>query len=216
MRGVEVTGVYSHLARSDSDDQFTKLQLERFMAASEGGIMPPLQHIGNSGAVLNHPAAHLDMVRVGVLMYGLAPCSTPEGAENLRKMGIFPVLTLKTQVAHVKIIQKGESVGYGRGFTADREMEIATIPLGYGDGISRQLSNRGHAMINGMLCPIVGNVCMDQMMVASKSTKIGDEVTIIGEGIFSEDIAGWQGSINYEVLTALSNRIKREYLALGG
>ncbi|MCL2752943.1 MAG: alanine racemase [Defluviitaleaceae bacterium] len=211
-----IDGIYSHFAASESDPNFTKEQFAGFAAVAKG-LEIPNKHIANSGAVLHHPEYNLNMVRIGVLIYGLAPCSTPKGAEKLRKMGIMPAMTLKSRIGHIKTIAKGESVGYGRSFVADGDMQIATIPLGYGDGISRQLSNRGFVLIGGKHCPVVGTVCMDQLMVDATSTdaKAGDEVIFIGTQsnarITAEDIAGWQGSINYEVTTAISQRVQRFY-----
>ncbi|MCL2169587.1 MAG: alanine racemase [Defluviitaleaceae bacterium] len=207
---LNVQGIFSHLATSDSDPEFVMEQFEIFDNATKDlGI--PIRHIANSGAVLNHPSLCLDMVRVGVLMYGLAPCSTPAGAAELRELGILPALSLKSRVSQVKMIKTGESVGYGRNFVAKEDMEISTIPLGYGDGISRHLSNSGKVLVNGKFAPIVGNVCMDQFMVATEGARVYDEVVLIGEQISSEDVAGWQGSINYEVVTALSERLERVY-----
>jgi len=210
-----VEGICSHFAISDGCGDFTLEQFERFMAVvktlEDAGLAFSIKHISNSGAVLNHPEFSLDMVRVGVLMYGLAPCSSSAGADYLRARGILPVLDLKSRVAHVKMIRAGESVGYGREFVAREDMEIATIAMGYGDGISRGLSGRGHVLINGLLCPIVGTVCMDQLMVASVDAQAGDEVVFIGDGLSSEDVADWQDSINYEVVTAISQRVQRIY-----
>ncbi|MCL2235407.1 MAG: alanine racemase, partial [Defluviitaleaceae bacterium] len=214
---IQIEGIFSHFASSDSNPDFTKEQFECFnnviRRLEQLGLHIPIKHISNSGGVLNHPECNLDMVRIGVLMYGLAPCSTPEGAEKLAKMGILPALRFKSSVGQVKTIGAGESVGYGRSFVAERSMEVATIPLGYGDGISRQLSNKGYVMINGCKCPIIGSVCMDQFMVnvTGANAVHGNEVTIIGQGVSAEDVAQLQGSINYEVATGLSQRIQRQY-----
>jgi alanine racemase len=223
--GLNIQGIYSHLAASESDADFTREQFTHFsgiVADLKGlGLEIPIKHIANSGAVLRHPEFCADLVRVGVLVYGLAPDSTPEGAQELRDLGILPALSFKSRVGHIKTIKGGESVGYGRNFYAADTMEIATIPLGYGDGISRALSNRGKVLINGHFCPIVGNICMDQFMVnaTGAAASFGDEVTIIGEGgeqqkaaIYAENIAMWQKSINYEVTTSISQRVERGYL----
>jgi len=212
---LHVQGIYSHFATSDGCGVFALQQYDEFFELTnrlkQHGLDIPIKHISNSGAVVHHPELGLDLVRVGVLIYGLAPCSTPHGAAHLAKLGFKPVLSLKSRVAYVKMIRAGETVGYGRSFAAKREMQIATITAGYGDGVSRQLSNVGKVRINGRLCPIVGTVCMDQLMVACDDAKIGDEVTLIGDGISSEDVAGWQNSINYEVVTTISQRVQRIY-----
>ncbi|MCL2855776.1 MAG: alanine racemase [Defluviitaleaceae bacterium] len=214
---IYIEGIFSHFASSDTDPGFTDVQFRRFnnlvRRLEDAGLNIPIKHISNSGGVLNHPECNLNMVRLGVLLYGLAPDSTTQGAEKLAKMGILPILALKSRIVHIKIIVAMESVGYNRNFYAGKPTKIATIPLGYGDGVSRQLSNRGFVQIHGKLCPIVGNVCMDQFMVDATGLDIavGDEVTLIGEGVSAEQVAQWQGSINYEVVTALSGRIQRNY-----
>ena len=209
-------GIYSHFAMSDGCDDFTNQQFAQFIDIidhlKKQGVTFKIRHIANSGAVLEHPEFSLDMVRVGVLIYGLSPCSTSAGAKRLRDLGILPILSLKSHVAHVKMISAGESVGYGRTYIASHDMEVATIALGYGDGVSRALSNKGSVIINGTLCPIIGTVCMDQLMVASSGAKPGDVVTYIGEGQNSEEIATIQGTINYEIVTSISQRVIRKYI----
>jgi len=215
MPNIVIEGIFSHFASSESDPSFTAEQFQRFEAVcrklEDMDINIPIKHISNSGGVLCHPEYNLDMVRLGVLMYGLSPCSTIRGAEKLAKMGVLPALSLKASVGQVKSVEAGESVGYGRKYVADRPMEVVTIPLGYADGISRQLSGKGKVLINGVLCPFIGNVCMDQLMVdaTGANARNGDEVTFIGKGISAEQVADWQGSINYEVATSLSLRIQR-------
>jgi alanine racemase len=136
----------------------------------------------------------------------------------LRGLGIQPALTLKSRVAYVKTVKIGESVGYARNFTTKRDTVVATVPVGYADGISRQLSNKGKVLINGEVCDIIGNVCMDQLMVDATSANpaFGDEVVFIGHSgtrsIFAEDVAQLQASINYEVATSMSLRIPTYYL----
>jgi len=218
---IEINGMYSHFAASDSNAAFTTEQFSRFMNVlkklEQAGVHIPIKHISNSGGIINHPECNLDMVRCGVLVYGLAPCSTPEGAAQLANIGILPVLTLKSRVAHVKTVKNGESVGYSRNYNAKDDITVATIPIGYADGISRQLSNKGKVIINGKVCNIIGNICMDQLMVdvTGADAKLRDEVTFIGQdgsySISTEDIATMQGSINYEVATSMSLRIPTYY-----
>jgi len=220
--GVYIAGAYSHLATSDSDPAFVAEQLARFHSMTgrlEGaGVKFPLKHISNSGGVLNHPECNLDMVRCGILTYGMAPCSTPEGAARIEGLGFRQALTFKSRVGHVKTVRAGESVGYARKYFAGADITVATVLVGYADGLSRQLSNKGRVLINGHYCNIIGNICMDQFMVdaAGSGTAIGDEVIIIGrsggERILAEDVAGLQGSINYEVATALSMRGAKCYI----
>ncbi|MCL2576013.1 MAG: alanine racemase [Defluviitaleaceae bacterium] len=220
---ININGIYSHFTSSEADEEFTAAQFAMFATiVSEleinNGLEIPIKHISNSGAVLQYPEYNLDMVRLGVLVYGLAPCSTPKGAEGLAKKGIFPALTFKSRIGHLKTIKSGESVGYGRSFFATDDMQIATIPLGYGDGVSRQLSNAGYVLVGGKLCPIVGTVCMDQMMVDATDAdcKTGDEAVIIGNQgntiINAETISIWQHTINYEITTQISQRVQRIYI----
>ncbi|MCL2852977.1 MAG: alanine racemase [Defluviitaleaceae bacterium] len=223
---IEVGGIYSHFATSDSDAAsdlaFVKEQFSRFMNVLQtleaAGLCIPIRHISNSGAILNHPECNLDMVRLGTTMYGFSPCSTPEGVAELRKSGIYPVLTLKSRVAHVKTVKKGESVGYARNYTAKYDIVVATVPIGYADGIARLHSNNGKVLINGHFCDIIGNVCMDQLMVDSTGSgaKLRDEVVFIGQSgdhrITAEDVALLRKTINYEVATTLSLRIPTYYI----
>jgi alanine racemase len=223
MRYIQVDGIYSHLATSDSDAEFANEQFTRFSAVCHAlissGVYIPVKHISNSGAVLNHPSFNLDMVRCGIILYGLAPCSTPEGAKALAELGFKPALTLKSRISHIKTIRAGESVGYGRNFFATDDTVVASIPLGYADGISRKLSNTGTVLVNGKVCRIIGNVCMDQLMVnvTGANAALRGEVVFIGQDGWhtqtAEDIASLQGTINYEVATSLSLRLPTYYTA---
>jgi len=220
---IMIEGIYSHFAASDANPEFTKEQFARFMhiigvLENQKGLHIPIKHISNSGGILGYRECDLDMVRAGVLTYGLAPNSLTEGAKELSRLGFLPALTLKSRMAHVKTVRPGESVGYSRNFWPDREMCVASVPIGYADGLSRQLSNRGQVLINGVLCDIIGNVCMDQFMVdaTGADAKVRDEVIIIGESgdtrIWAEDVAAQQKSINYEVATSISERVTRFYV----
>jgi len=218
---LDVEGIYSHLATSDSNPAFTQEQFNHFAhilgIIKDFGLHIPIRHISNSGGILGFRHFDLDMVRSGVLTYGLAPNSLREGALELARLGFLPALTLKSRVAHVKTVKAGQSVGYGRNFFAQADMEVATVPIGYADGLSRQLSNKGKVLINGKYCNIIGNVCMDQFMVdvTGAAAKVRDEVIIVGtsgdEHIWAEDVGAWQGSINYEVATSISERVPRFY-----
>ena len=222
LKGITIEGIYSHFAASDANVDFTQEQFSRFMhiigTLEDFGLHIPIKHISNSGGILGYPECNLDMVRSGVLTYGLAPNSLAEGAEELARLGFVPALTLKSRVAHVKTVKAGESVGYSRNFVAKSDLRVATVPIGYADGLSRQLSNRGRVLINGIFCDIIGNVCMDQFMVdaTAADAKLRDEVIIIGESgknrILTEDVAKWQKSINYEVATSISERVARFYV----
>ena len=222
MEGVVAEGIYSHFAASDCNAQYTGEQFARFMhiidVLENHGLHIPIKHISNSGGILRYPQCNLDMVRSGVLTYGLAPNSLAEGAKELERLGFVPAMTLKSRVSHVKTVKAGETVGYGRNFSAGHDLRVASVPIGYADGLSRQLSNRGRVLINGTFCDIIGNVCMDQFMVdaTAADVRVRDEVIIIGRSndarIWAEDVAAWQKSINYEVATSISERVARFYV----
>ncbi len=218
MEGLTVEGIFTHFAVSDLPSQaFTATQAELFAKtvalAQEQGAYIPIKHCANSGAILNHPELHWDMVREGIMLYGEKPdaaCPDP---------GLKPVLTLKSVVAFCSKLHAGETVSYGRTFTAKQDIPIAVIPIGYADGYPRALSNQGWVSIDGHRCPIVGRVCMDQMMVdisACPEVKPGQEVTVIGgDGPSLTELADLCGTINYELMCAISVRVPRVYVSGG-
>lgn len=219
--GLEPEGIFTHFAVSDeAGDPFTFTQFQLFTELIDQlqaeGITFPIRHCSNSGAILNYPQMHLDMVRAGLILYGVFPTNVVEDFD------LRPAMSLKTTVANVKYVEKGTTVSYGRKFTAGRRMQLATIPVGYADGISRVLSGRISVIVNGTLAPVVGNICMDQCMVDISNipgVQIGDEVTIFGGNSdrwnLLERLADAWGTINYEVLCQISKRIPRIYLQEG-
>ena len=214
----EVKGVYSHLACADDPaSPMTQLQLERFHQAcahfTRIGAPMPLRHLANSGGVLHFPDTWLDMVRPGILLYGVLPDPGARATVVVR-----PALSLLSQVVYFKVVRAGQPVSYGATWTAACDTRVATIPLGYGDGYPRALSNRGQVLIRGQRHPIIGRVCMDQFMVdlgPDGTAYNGDDVVLIGrqggQGISVEDVARQADTIAYEVLTRLNDRIPREY-----
>jgi alanine racemase len=211
---ITIKGVYSHLADSDNrrDKRFTELQIRRFVDAcnfiSANYFGKFITHLLNSEGIANFSEAQFNMVRIGIGMYGVS--SNPELAKKLH-----PVVSWKSTVSQVKQIQKGESVGYSRSFVADKNMEIAIIPVGYADGFRRSLSNGvGSVIINGQKCPVVGRVCMDMIMVdiTKKFIKTGDRVELIGDKITLAQFAEKLQTISYEVLTSISRRVHRTYI----
>lgn len=218
MAGLSVEGVFTHFAVSDVPEQpFTKEQAERFASAvttaEAAGAALPIKHCANSGAIINHPSLRWDMVRQGIMLYGEKPdASCPD-------MGLQPVMTVKSKVVARSILRKGETVSYGRTYTAQKDMPIAVISIGYADGYWRALSNRGWVSIKGQRCPIVGRVCMDQMMVdvsACPDVKAGQEVTVIGgDGPSFSELAHACDTIHYELLCAVSARVPRVYVRDG-
>lgn len=211
--GFDVEGAYTHFAVADSldeeDVQFTKEQAQLFEKLD---LDVRIKHVCNSGASVSKVVNCFDYVRVGIASYGLQP------SDSVYTNELKPVLTWKSVVSHVKTIQPGDSISYGRTFKAFMEMKIATIPVGYADGYWRHLSNKGYVLIHGEKCPIVGRVCMDQFMVDVShldDVKIGDEVVLIGKQgnntITAEEIAKLVGTINYEVTCRISERVPRKY-----
>lgn len=214
----EIRGVYSHLACADDPaSQMTRLQVERFQEACDHfdrlGAPMPIRHLANSGGVLHFPETWFDMVRPGILLYGVRP----DPASQLT-VPVKPVLCLKSQVVYFKVVKAGHPVSYGATWVPDRDCRVVTIPIGYGDGYSRGLSSRGEVLIRGNRYPIVGRVCMDQFMVniGWETAYNEDDVVLIGsqgdETILVETVAETIGTIPYEVLTGLNERIPRIHL----
>jgi alanine racemase len=217
-KGLKLGGVATHLAVSDSldsdDVRYTREQLARFSGAVDSirkaGLDPGIVHAANTGAVAFHRDAFFDMVRPGILLYGYAP----EGAET--ELPVKPVMELLSQIVFIKRVKKGETVSYGRTWTADRDTTIATIPLGYGDGLPRRLSGDFSVRINGGVYPLAGRICMDQCMVdLGPATAIGrwDTVTIFGgDAPSAADIAAKLGTISYEITCGINKRVPRVYI----
>lgn len=211
---LEVVGVYSHLATADQPgDLFTLQQIETFSS-----LMKELQgsslifHLANSGGMVHFPKAHFDMVRPSLVAFGYPPAHAPELYRE-----IAPCLSLKAKVAYFKVVKAGEGISYGHSFVTPRQTRIVTIPVGYGDGFRRSLSNKGSVLIRGKKFPIRGAICMDQFMVdvGNEEVYVGDEVVLIGkqgsEEIRLQDIALLCDTIPYEILCQLNDRIPRVY-----
>jgi alanine racemase len=215
---LQLEGLMTHLADTDGPDPATtEEQLRRFAKALnvilESGVQVPLVHVSNSGGAVRFSSAHFSLVRPGIMLYGYHTLPSTVKAPDLK-----PVLSLKTCIAQLRTIQSGSRVSYNGTFTAQLPMRIAVLPVGYADGFSRRLSNRGAVLIRGRRAPIVGLVCMDMVMVDVTSiadAAVGDEVVLIGqqghERITADDLAEWTGTISYEVLCAISSRVPRTY-----
>ncbi len=223
--GLSWEGIFTHFAVSDEGGDgkdFTRQQAQRFQTAvnllAANGHSFSLHHAANSAAVLEYPDIHLNMVRAGIIQYGLYPSN-----KVTHSVALQPALSLKSAVSNVKYIHKGDSVSYGRDFIAQETMKVVTVPIGYADGYPRILSARGAAvLISGQRCKILGRICMDQLMADVshiENVKIGDEVTLIGrdgeEEITATELAGYQESINYEVICDIGKRVPRVYLKDG-
>jgi len=217
-RWCEIRGIYSHLACADDPDSpMTARQLERFLQAcayfERVGAPMPVRHLANSGGVLHFSGTHLDMVRPGILLYGVLPDAASRPAVPVR-----PALSLVSQVVYFKVVRAGGTVSYGATWTAPADTRVVTVPIGYGDGWPRALSSHGQVLVRGERHPVVGRVCMDQFMVAigASSACNEDEVVLIGrqgdQEIRVEEVAAAAGTIPYEVLVQLNERIPREYV----
>jgi len=213
-KNVSLQGVFSHFSSSDeSEKSFSLLQLERFERAlrelSIAGIEVPKIHMANSAAILDLPDSYYNMVRPGLMIYGLYP-----SGEVSRSIELEPAMTFKTLVSAVKIVPPGTFISYGRTFTAKRRTLVATLPVGYADGYNRLLSNRGEVLLKGKRVPVIGTVCMDMCMVdATELNDVGegDEAILFGRGLPVEEVAAKIGTINYEVVCAVSKRVPRIY-----
>jgi alanine racemase len=211
-------GVMSHLADSDGlESRPTEQQVNLFDRAvkvvREAGFGAPLIHLANSAGIVRFPSAHYSLVRPGIMLYGYHTLPPSVQPPDLR-----PVLSLTTRIVQLRLIQPGETVSYNRTFMARRPTRIAVLPIGYSSGVSRRLSNRGQVLIRGQRATIAGIVCMDMVMVdvtEVQDVAVGDEVVLIGqqgtERITAQDIAEWTGTISYEVLCAISQKIPRFY-----
>lgn len=219
---INITGIYTHFATADEEDKsFTINQYERFMYMAENTEKmlgrKIIKHTANSGAIIDLPEFKLDMVREGIILYGLYPSD-----KVLKNINILPCMTIRSNVSYVKEMPEGASIGYGRTFFTKRKSYIATIPVGYADGYARAMSNSAFVIINGKKAPVVGNVCMDQFMADVTDigdVKTGDSVILMGEEngikISADDIAKIQKTISYEVLCSVGKRVPRVYIRNG-
>lgn len=207
-------GLMSHFAESDSEDpEFTRVQLGRFLDAVEFArtrVPLPILHVANSASALRYPGTYLNMVRVGIAMYGGKPFPAAEGLQ--------PAMTLKSRIGYLKTVPKGFYVGYGRTYRTAGPALIATVPIGYADGYRRGLSNQAEVLIRGRRYPVVGRISMDQLTVAlppDAPVRIGEAVTLLGadgdDRITAEELADKLGTISYEIFTGISPRVPRRY-----
>lgn len=217
-------GIFTHFAKADETDKTSaNHQLEEFQTmihlCEQAGVTFHYRHCSNSAGIVEMPQANMDLVRAGITLYGL----WPSGEVSKDIIPLKPLLSLKSHVSYVKTLPAGRSVSYGGTYTADSQRMVATIPVGYGDGYPRSLSNKGSVLIHGRRCPILGRVCMDQFMVDVTDladVKTGDEVTLIGRDgdqmITAEELGELSGRFNYELVCDLSSRrIPRVYIKDG-
>ncbi len=224
MPGIVIEGIFTHFASADEHERdYTLMQFERFMSVcgelEKAGIHIPLKHACNSGGIIQYPEMHLDMVRPGIILYGLYPSNEVDRDS----IDLKPAMTLKANVVHVKDVDEGVFISYGRTFRTLRKSRIATVPIGYADGYTRLMSNKGRMLVNGEFAPVVGRICMDQCMIdvtdLDCDVHVGDEVVIFGSqggaSISVDEIAAEVGTINYELVCIIGKRIPRVYLKDG-
>lgn len=222
MENITVKGLFSHLARAENDRDFTLTQISRFDAVVNGmtkkGVLPELIHLANSAGVINFRDSHYTMVRPGIMLYGYNPMGY---MPNVSFNGAYlkPVMTLKTRVSYFKVCPAGAGISYGHTYITPEQTRIATLPVGYGDGYNRLLSNSGEVMIRGKRYPVAGTVCMDQTMVdlgPDGTAYNGDDVLLFGEmegdRIPLEELCAKMETITYEVLCSISSRVPRLYV----
>lgn len=222
---LRITGIFSHFSSSDDPTEegiaYTIMQRRRFddviMMLEQNGIRIPFRHLQNSAGIVSYPDCRYEAVRAGVILYGQPLDFLPGHSLPLK-----PVMSLRSTVAMVKTVQPGDSISYSRTFTAPREMRVATIPVGYADGYLRSFSNRANVLIRGRRAPVIGNVCMDQLMVDVShisEVQVDDLVTLAGrdgdEEITFSELAALAGTIHYELLCLVGKRVPRVYLRGG-
>ncbi len=216
-RHVEVEGIYTHFANADAEDlTHARLQLERFSEVlrfyERRSLPAPLRHAANSAALLRMKESHLDFVRPGILLYGVYPYAAAP-----RTVVAQPALSWRSRVVYFKVVEAGSPVSYGSEWQSDHRVRLVTVPVGYGDGYFRSMSNRAQVILRGERYPQVGRICMDQVMANIEwgSAYNGDEVVLIGEQgkarVTVEELADWAGTIPYEILTAINGRVPRVY-----
>ena len=221
---ISIEGIYTHFARADEADKTSAVkQLETFqeflhMIKKELSLEIPVRHCSNSAGILEMPQANMDLVRAGIALYGIYP----SGDMGREKTVLRPALSLYSHIVHIKAIEPGESVGYGGTFTADRPMKIATIPVGYGDGYPRELSNRGWVLIHGRRAEILGRICMDQFMAdvtKIPEAAVGDKAVLLGqdggEYLGVEELSELSGRFRYELVCGIGARVPRVYTEKG-
>lgn len=225
MPNVKITGIFTHHAVADSytgdHPAFTQMQFDRFdkmvKALQDAGVDVGIRHCANSATTIAYPERHLDMCRSGVITYGMLPSGECKGMIDLK-----PLMTVKSTIGLVKKVPAGSQLSYGRTYTAETEQIIATVPIGYADGYNRALSNKACMIVKGQYAPVVGRVCMDQLMIDVTDipgVKMGDEVIVVGtdgdKHVTFDDLAEILGTINYELSCVLTKRVPRVYKEKG-
>ncbi len=213
---LEIEGIFTHFTTADEpDDSYTEKQYSLFCRVTEElereGLHIPLKHVCNSAATLLYPHMHLNLVRPGIIQYGMPP------SDYIAKKGlnVKPVMSLKSKIVRIQQVPAGTCVGYGNTYISDKEMKIATIPIGYADGLFRGLSNCASVYAGEKFCSILGRICMDQCMIDVTSVNnisTGDEITVFGKENNAHELAKCAGTISYELLCAVGKRVPRVYI----
>ena len=220
LKGLELEGIFTHFATADSaDKRYAEKQLDLFLnflsRMRESGLNPAVRHAANSAALIDMPQSHLDMVRPGIAIYGLYP--SPE--VNKKRVSLRPAMALRARVIHIKKVPAGFNISYGITYKTKQATTIATVPVGYADGLNRLLSSRGQMLIHGKRAPIVGRVCMDFTMLdvgGIDNVRVGDEAVIFGpqgnDSLTVDEMASSLNTINYEIVSTITARVPRVYL----
>lgn len=217
---LEVEGIFSHFSTSDEFNQeYTRLQFKRFMSVVDAlkarGLDIPIKHICNSAGIMMYPEMHLDMVRPGIILYGMYPSNEVDKS----RLSLIPAMTLKSSITFVKNVESGRGVSYGKEYITDKTTKIATVPIGYADGYLRKIAKKGKMLVNGEKVSLIGRICMDQCMIDVTNVHNidkGDEAIIFGkEGVTIDDLAEWLETINYEIACVIGKRIPRIYTKNG-
>ena len=214
-QNLDLKGIFSHLPCADEADKtFTERQIRIFdgllREIEASGTSIPQKHLANSAGILDFPKSHYDLVRPGIMLYGLRPSPHVN-----RHVALKPAMTLKTKVAYLKQVPPDTPISYGHTFCCHRQMIVATLPIGYGDGYSRALSNRGYALIRGMNAPLVGRVCMDMCMfdvTDIQGIQPGDDAVLFGEKPTADELAAQLNTINYEIVCSIGKRVPKIYI----
>jgi alanine racemase len=218
--GLEVEGIFTHFATADSaDKRYAENQLDLFLnflsRMRQSGLNPAVRHAANSAALIDMPQSHLDMVRPGIAIYGLYPSAEV----NKKRVSLIPAMALRTRIIHLKKVPAGFNISYGSTYKTRKPATIATVPVGYADGLNRLLSSHGRMLVRGKRVPIVGRVCMDLTMLdvsGIDNLQMGDEVVIFGqqdnESITVDEMASSLNTINYEIVSTITARVPRVYL----
>ena len=216
---LEIEGIFTHFANADEfDKQPTRIQMDLFeqmcQMIAEKGVKIPIKHCSNSAGIVDIPEANMNMVRAGIILYGL----WPSDEVNKRNMDLQPVMSLKSHISYIKDLEAGRKVSYGGTYITDETKRIATVPVGYGDGYARSLSGKGYVLVRGLKAPICGRICMDQFMIDVshiEGVRVGDAVTLLGqdgtESITMEELGDMSERFNYEFACLITPRVPRVY-----